>query len=168
MAQGSAALPTNAWSHLTATYDGSALRLYVNGTLVTTTPAIGSIIGSASPLRFGGNSGLGEWFQGRLDDIRIYNRTLNAGEIQTDMNTPAGQPAPADVTPPSAPGNLTATGQLGGVRLNWSASTDNVGVTEYRVHRSTTTGFTPSAANRVATARLRVTTGLPVIRSSSS
>ena len=158
LAQGPAGLPVNAWSHLTATYDGSALRLYVNGTLVTTTPAIGSIIASGSPLRFGGNSGLGEWFQGRLDDIRIYNRTLSASEIQTDMNTPAGQPAPTDTTPPSAPGNLTATGQLGGVRLNWSASTDNVGVTEYRVHRSTTTGFTPSAANLVASVAGSTTT----------
>ena len=37
------------------------------------------------------------------------------------------------------------------VRLNWTAATDNVGITEYRVHRSATTGFTPSAANRIAT-----------------
>ena len=36
-------------------------------------------------------------------------------------------------------------------QLNWAASTDNRGVTEYRVHRATTTGFTPSTANRVAT-----------------
>ena len=151
LAQGSAALPPNAWSHMATTYDGSAVRLYVNGTLVATTPAIGSIATGSDPLHFGGNTTWGEWFQGTLDDIRIYNRTLTAGEIQTDMNAPAGQPAPTDTTPPSAPGNLTATDQLGGVRLNWTASTDNVGVTEYRVHRSTTAGFTPSAANRVAT-----------------
>ena len=34
--------------------------------------------------------------------------------------------------------------------LSWTASTDNVGVTRYNVHRSTTAGFTPSAANRIA------------------
>ena len=60
-------------------------------------------------------------------------------------------PVPSgDVSPPSAPGGLVATGQLGGVRLNWSASTDDVGVTGYRVHRSTSSGFTPSPANQVA------------------
>jgi hypothetical protein len=36
-------------------------------------------------------------------------------------------------------------------RVSWSASTDDVGVEEYRVHRSTTPNFTPTAATRVAT-----------------
>ena len=53
--------------------------------------------------------------------------------------------ASGDTTPPSAPGNLTATGQLNGVKLNWSASTDNTGVTEYRVYRSTTRASRPAA-----------------------
>ena len=89
---------------MAATYDGSALRLYVNGSLVTTLPAIGSIVTSTSPLHFGGNTGLGEWFQGSLDEIRVYNRPLSAAEIQTDMTAPVGQPAPTDVTAPSTPG----------------------------------------------------------------
>ena len=41
------------------------------------------------------------------------------------------------------PRTLTATGGPGQVALTWSASTDNVGVARYDVHRSTTTGFTP-------------------------
>ena len=35
-APGTSSVPLNAWTHLAATYDGSALRLYVNGALVTT------------------------------------------------------------------------------------------------------------------------------------
>ncbi len=58
----------------------------------------------------------------------------------------------ADTVAPTAPGSLTATAQTGGnAQLAWSASQDAEGVTEYRVHRSTTASFTPSAANRVAT-----------------
>ena len=110
----------------------------------------GPMVNGAGPLHFGGNTTWGEWFAGRLDDIRIYNRTLTPTEIQTDMGTAVGQQQPGDVSPPSAPGGLVATGQLGGVRLNWSASTDDVGVTGYRVHRSTSSGFTPSPANQVA------------------
>ena len=34
--------------------------------------------------------------------------------------------------------------------LSWTAASDNVGVVRYNVHRSTTAGFTPSAANRIA------------------
>ena len=87
-ATGSAALALNAWSHLAVTYDNTALRLYVNGTLVATTAVSGPIPVSTGVLRMGGNSIWGEWFSGKLDDVRIYNRALSAGEIATDMNTP--------------------------------------------------------------------------------
>jgi hypothetical protein len=80
----------------------------------------------------------------------VYNRVLSQAEIQTDMQTPIGAAAPPDTTPPSAPANLTASGAAGSAALSWSASTDNVGVTRYDVYRSTTSGFTPSAANRIA------------------
>ena len=56
----------------------------------------------------------------------------------------------ADTVAPSAPSNLSATGSPGQVSLSWTASTDNGGVAHYNVHRSTTAGFTPSQANRIA------------------
>jgi fibronectin type 3 domain-containing protein len=43
---------------------------------------------------------------------------------------------PSDVTKPTPPGSLTATAGTGQVTLNWQASTDNVGVTGYRVWRN--------------------------------
>ena len=52
--------------------------------------------------------------------------------------------SPADPAPPSAPATLTAadvTGDEGGaIALAWSAATDDVGVTGYRIRRGTTTG----------------------------
>ena len=56
----------------------------------------------------------------------------------------------ADTTPPTAPSNLTANGSPGQVTLSWTASNDDGGVAHYNVHRSTTAGFSPSAANRIA------------------
>ena len=41
-----------------------------------------------APLRFGGNSIWGEFFRGRIDDVRIYNRALSVAELQADMATP--------------------------------------------------------------------------------
>jgi Concanavalin A-like lectin/glucanases superfamily len=35
-----------------------------------------------------GDSIYGQYFQGKLDEIRVYNRALSAAEIQSDMNTP--------------------------------------------------------------------------------
>src|SRR5262249_25661560 len=58
-------------------------------------------------------------------------------------------PAPNAHPPPPAPPTPTASGGTGSVSLSWTASTDNVGVDHYDVYRSTTSGFTPSAANKV-------------------
>jgi hypothetical protein len=82
------ALVLNTWTHVALTYDGSALRLYRNGTLVATQAATGTIQPSALPLRIGGDAVYGEHVQGRIDEVRIYNRALTASEIQTDMNAP--------------------------------------------------------------------------------
>ena len=146
-ANASTGLATGAWAHLAETYDGSSVRLYVNGTLVSTTAAPGSLASSSSPLRIGGNSIWGEYFSGLIDEVRIYNRALSASEIQTDMTTPI---TPTDTQAPSAPANLSASGAVSSASLSWTASTDNVGVTRYDLYRSTTSGFTPSAANRIA------------------
>lgn len=54
-----------------------------------------------------------------------------------------------DTIPPTAPTSLTGSGGVGTASLSWTASTDNVAVTNYNVHRSTTSGFTPSSGNRV-------------------
>ena len=51
-----------------------------------------------NPLWIGGNRPYGEYFQGLIDEVRIYNRALTAAEIQADMNTPVA-PATPDTTP---------------------------------------------------------------------
>jgi fibronectin type 3 domain-containing protein len=59
-------------------------------------------------------------------------------------------PAPyEDPSPPTAPTELLATPGAGTVALKWTAAGDNVAVTGYNVHRSSTPGFAPSAANLV-------------------
>jgi beta-lactam-binding protein with PASTA domain len=86
--RGTAALPLNTWTHLATTYDGANQRFYVNGVLVGTTPGTGGIVVSNGAIRIGGNaSSTGEFFQGLIDEVRVYNRALSAAEIVTDMNT---------------------------------------------------------------------------------
>lgn len=63
-------------------------------------------------------------------------------------------PAPyenEDHTPPTAPTKLTAVGGEGTASLGWTAATDDIGVVRYNLHRSSTSGFTPAAANLVGT-----------------
>lgn len=84
---GGPSLNANQWIHLAGTYDGTTLRLYVNGNQVSSQPQTGGIDVTNGVLRIGGNSYWGEFFQGRIDEVRIYNRALSASEIQSDMNT---------------------------------------------------------------------------------
>jgi hypothetical protein len=85
---GPASLPLNTWTHLAVTYNGSTLRLYVNGTQVATRNITGSVSATTGMLRIGGNSIWGEYFAGLIDEVRIYSRVLSAAEITTIMNTP--------------------------------------------------------------------------------
>jgi hypothetical protein len=87
-ANGPNPIPTNTWTHLAATYDGTRIRLFLNGIEVDNTLVGSPITTSAGPLRIGGNSIRGEYFRGLIDDVRIYNRALSATEIKADMNTP--------------------------------------------------------------------------------
>jgi chitodextrinase len=132
---GSTASPVNAWTHVALTYDGSVLRLYVNGVQAASTPASGTVQTTPDPLWIGGNSPYGEYFQGLIDEARVYNRALSASEVQSAMNTPL-TPAAPDTSPPSVPSGLSASAvSATQVGLGWSASTDNVGVTGYRIER---------------------------------
>jgi PKD repeat protein len=81
-------LAANTWTHLAATYDGTIQRLYVNGTQVASRAQTGNMMVSSGPLRIGGTEIWSEFFQGRIDEVRVYNRALSASEIQADMNAP--------------------------------------------------------------------------------
>ena len=164
--RGTAQLPLNTWTHLATTYDGSALRLYVNGTQVATLAATGSIVTSTGALKIGGNALWGEWYSGLIDELRVYNRALTPTEIQGDMTRPVTS---ADTTAPSAPGTLRCGwGRWDGRRCRWAASTDNVGVVRYNVHRGTSAGFTPSVANRIAQPTTARATSIPRRRAATS
>lgn len=137
-----AALGLNTWMHLTETYDGSTIRLYVNGVQVSSLAQTGAIATSTKPLQIGGDSDWGQYFKGMIDEIRIYNGALTATQIQTDMNTPVA-PAGPDTQPPSAPANLAAAAvSQTQISLNWTASTDNIGVIGYLVERCQGPGCT--------------------------
>jgi hypothetical protein len=44
------------------------------------------------PLRIGGNGVWNEWFKGRIDEVRVYNRALTPAQVQADRDTPTSTP----------------------------------------------------------------------------
>ncbi len=82
--------------HLAGVYDGTAVRIYVNGSEDGSTPFSGSLTRTNQPLLLGRNGIGGDIFKGLIDDLRIYNRPLSSGEIQSLYGP----------IPPQAPTNL--------------------------------------------------------------
>lgn len=85
------ALSNGSWYHVVATYDGSSVKLYVNAALVNSTAASGSISEVNTSLCLGNEalstSCSGQYFSGSLSDVRIYNRAINANEVQALYDT---------------------------------------------------------------------------------
>ena len=89
-------LPVLTWSHVAVTYDGTAMRLYINGEEQGNQPQTGALPSSTQPLLMGMN------WTGQIDEVRVYNRALTIAEIQADMVNPVG----GGSARPSAPTGL--------------------------------------------------------------
>lgn len=80
------AVPTNTWAAVAATYNGSKLTVYVNGVAAGSMKVSGPTCANNEPLAVGAKNapskGLLEAFwDGRLDDVRVYNRALTAQQV---------------------------------------------------------------------------------------
>jgi hypothetical protein len=121
---GVAMLTLNAWAHVAGTYNGSMLKIYVNGVMVRSVAAVGDMITTEGPLRIGGHSISSQFFKGLIDEIRIYNRALSQSEIQADMNAPViGTVAPPTTGPIAAFDFEEGSGEM----VSDSSGTGNTG-----------------------------------------
>lgn len=65
-----------------ATYDGHDYRVYVDGKEIGSMERPGKlVVGGQAPVMIGSSSGLGEFFDGLLDDVRVYANCLSAEEL---------------------------------------------------------------------------------------
>ena len=78
---------TSNWYHLVATYDRSFARFYINGVLDTSIAITGQTVINSHSVKIGANSLLSvNFFSGKMDDIRIYNKALTSTDVTALYN----------------------------------------------------------------------------------
>lgn len=108
--------PANTWTHVTATFDGGIVRMYINGSkraeIYNGAMTIGDAAPASNDFRIGGRQSASTYFAGRIDQVSVYAAALTASEISeihaTDTST--GNSAPSI----SGTANLTAIVEDGG------------------------------------------------------
>ncbi|TAN40439.1 MAG: hypothetical protein EPN22_17315, partial [Nitrospirae bacterium] len=147
---GNTSTPLNTgFNHVFSAYDGSSLKLYINGILSNSSSTSYAVSTTANGLFLGssaGSSGEGlgeETMRGTIDDVRIYNRALSAAEIKklatAGISTINKTPAAAG----PAGGKKLATGLIGwwtfdGRDLTANTSTDKSGSGNHGTRTGTT------------------------------
>jgi hypothetical protein len=98
-------LDLETWYHIAMTFDGTTILTYVDGEQIGENPQLGPVIDSPDLAVIIGNSFNGErQFEGNIDEVRIWSRILDAGEISSQMDM-----ATDDVVASVAPHSKLAT-----------------------------------------------------------
>ena len=88
-----AIIARNTWTHVALTYDAGVVTTYVNGVAINTqsmaTTTIDDVYPAFNELRIGGrsNSPAGQYFDGGIADVRVWNVARSAAEIAGAMNS---------------------------------------------------------------------------------
>ncbi|MCK6650367.1 MAG: LamG domain-containing protein, partial [Bacteroidia bacterium] len=87
MAIGSRNINDGKWHHIAGVYNGSQVILYVDGTLDSYSSANGNIDQNNYQMSIGENlQDAGRYFNGQIDEVRVWNYAQSAGNIKTNMN----------------------------------------------------------------------------------
>ena len=134
----SQSLGLNEWYQIVGTYDGSEQKLYVNGELDNTLAWSGSFtINSGAML--GRDIEGGQYFNGSMDDIRIYNRVLSAEEVEL-LYHEGGWDLPLNIVSTSPVQNALNVAQNAAVAVTFDLEMDEASIDEttFVVHASQT------------------------------
>jgi hypothetical protein len=82
---GTSIVNVGTWSHVVVTYDGTNIRFY-NNAVLTDTNAKSFSIANFTAMQIGANTYDNVYFNGRISNAKIYNRTLSAQEVLQNYN----------------------------------------------------------------------------------
>ena len=80
-------ISANQWYHVAAVKEGATRVIYVNGIEYQLSGSALNVSANNNPIRIGSDYG-GRYFDGRIDEVRIWNTARTQEEISLTMNTP--------------------------------------------------------------------------------
>lgn len=96
-------LPLNTWSHIAATYNGSQMKVFVNGALKTTFNQTGTIVTNSQNLFIGNTRALDRPYDGLMDEAVVWRRALTDAEVlEVYQSGPISQVNPTPIPPPAS------------------------------------------------------------------
>jgi hypothetical protein len=75
----------NKWNHIAATFQANDARIYVNGVQVGSNTSLANLKSVTGTLRIGMYSN-STYYNGLIDDVRIYNYARTPSQILQDYN----------------------------------------------------------------------------------
>ena len=84
-------LTNNTWHYIAGTWDGSTMTLYVDERTPVAVSKSGSISYDTDDLYIGTRLGTGEFYDGIIDDVKLYNKALTPAEIKRNYNATKGK-----------------------------------------------------------------------------
>ena len=101
----------NGWAFLTATYDGTTMKFYVNGVQKGGNLDASAHKNTTEPMRIGAGTEVTApdyYFNGKIDEVAIWNEALGSAEITALYNSGDGLDAASDSGNYTSEGNLVA------------------------------------------------------------
>jgi hypothetical protein len=117
---------TTGWHHLACVQNGPGNQriLYLDGTQNAT--GTSQMANGTGQLWIGGANSMSEYFNGKIDEVRIYNYALSSTEVQNLYNGGGATPTPTPTPTPGATATPTPTPSSGGVLTGSGTTPGNV------------------------------------------
>ena len=145
----------NAWNHFVLTADGTNLKTYVNGTLISTLANTALTTGSSATTYLGSDVE-NDTLNGKLDEVRLSSSVRSADWIKTEYNNQVGTSTFYSTGTINAPANAVITAvSTFTITATWPAAT--IG-SDYDLDASTASDFSGTVFSSFTfnTARLRL------------
>ena len=143
---GGSTLFVGTWYHVAGVWDGTALRVYVNGGLNVISSSTLSPGAGSSSLKIGARGhDAGTPFAGLIDEVAVFNRALTAAEIQAIYNA-------GSVGKCLTPVYITSVNKSGNnLNLSWQAQSGVTYQAQYKTNLNAATPWTPVSGDVTAT-----------------